>query len=31
LGSGSSYAVTWPRPEIQMPAPPVIVPGLIYN
>jgi Peptidase A4 family len=30
-GNGSSFAVTWQRPEIQMPAPPVIVSGPIYN
>jgi len=30
-GNGSSFTVTWQRPEIQMPAPPVIVSGPIYN
>jgi Peptidase A4 family len=30
-GNGSSFAVTWQGPEIQMPAPPVIVSGPIYN
>lgn len=30
-GNGSSFAVTWQRPEIQMPARPVIVSGPIYN
>jgi hypothetical protein len=30
-GHGSSFTVTWQRPEIQMPAPPVIVSGPIYN
>jgi hypothetical protein len=30
-GDGSSFTVTWQRPEIQTPAPPVIVSGPIYN
>jgi hypothetical protein len=30
-GHGSSFTVNWRRPEIQMPAPPVIVTGPIYN
>jgi hypothetical protein len=30
-GDGSSFTVTWQRPEIQMPAPPVIESCLIYN
>ena len=30
-GNGSSFTVNWQRPEIQMPAPPVIVSGPIYN
>lgn len=30
-GHGSSFTVNWQRPEIQMPAPPVIVSGPIYN
>jgi len=30
-GHGSSFSVSWQRPEIQMPAPPVIVTGPIYN
>lgn len=30
-GDGSSFTVTWQRPEIQMPAPPVIASGPIYN
>jgi Peptidase A4 family len=29
--NGSSFTVTWQRPQIQMPAPPVIVAGPIYN
>jgi hypothetical protein len=30
-GNGSSFTVTWQRPEVQMPSPPVIVSGPIYN
>jgi hypothetical protein len=30
-GNGSSFTVNWQRPEIQMPAPPVIASGPIYN
>ena len=30
-GNGSSFTVNWQRPEIQMPAPPVIVSGPIYH
>jgi hypothetical protein len=30
-GNGSSFTVTCQAPEIQMPTPPVIVPGPIYN
>jgi hypothetical protein len=30
-GNGSSFTVNWERPEIQTPAPPVIVSGPIYN
>jgi len=30
-GNGSSFTVNWQRPEIQLPAPPVIVSGPIYN
>ena len=30
-GNGSSFTVNWQRPEIQMPAQPVIVSGPIYN
>jgi hypothetical protein len=29
--NGSSFTVTWQRPEIQMPAPPVIVSGPLYH
>jgi hypothetical protein len=30
-GNGSSFTVHWQRPEIHMPAPPVIASGPIYN
>ena len=30
-GNGSSFTVSWQRPQIQMPAPPVIVSGPIYH
>jgi Peptidase A4 family len=30
-GNGSSFSVSWKRPTIQMPAPPVIVSGPLYN
>lgn len=30
-GNGSSFTVSWQRPEIQMPAPPVFVTGSIYH
>ena len=30
-GNGSSFTVTWQRPQIQMPAPPVIVSGPLYH
>jgi hypothetical protein len=30
-GGGSSFTVTWQRPEIQMPAPPVLGSGPVYN
>jgi hypothetical protein len=30
-GDGSSFTVNWRQPEVQMPAPPVIVSGPIYN
>jgi hypothetical protein len=30
-GNGSSFTVTGQRPEVQMPSPPVIVSGPIYN
>ena len=30
-GNGSTFSVSWQRPTIQMPAPPVIVSGPIYN
>jgi Peptidase A4 family len=30
-GNGSSFTVNWRHPEVQMPAPPVIVSGPIYN
>ena len=30
-GNGSWFTATWQAPEIQMPAPPVIVSGPIYN
>jgi Peptidase A4 family len=30
-GNGSSFTVSWQRPEIQMPAPPVFVTGPLYH